>query len=184
MKPPLLTTPRLQLTWPTPAQIGGYHQAILGTRIFDTLEWDGPTSDRDLHEYWEEARQSDWTDPRNDLVVAVIETSSGRCVGGMALITGDHCSADAGYALAPDVHGKGYATEGLRALRDDGFANRGLQRITAGIFVGNHASRRVAEKCGFRLEGTRRRSVLKRGQWLDDWLFAITRPDWDELRKT
>jgi RimJ/RimL family protein N-acetyltransferase len=46
-------------------------------------------------------------------------------------------------------------------------------------FVGNHAPRRVLEKQGFVYEGTQRRCVCKRGLWLDQWMIAITRPDWE-----
>ena len=44
-----------------------------------------------------------------------------------------------------------------------GFRERGLQRIEWLAFVGNEASRRVAEKAGFRSEGTCRsgRSYLR-----------------------
>jgi hypothetical protein len=49
----------------------------------------------------------------------------------------------------------------------------------AGVFVGNHASRRIFEKNGFQLEGTRRRAVRKRGRFVDEWLSGLLR---EELR--
>ena len=38
------------------------------------------------------------------------------------------------------------------------------------------------EKLGFELEGTMRRCICKRGVWLDQWMIAITRPDWEALQ--
>ena len=42
-QPPLIETERLLLTWPTPEQIDGYYDSIIGTNIFDTIFWDGPS---------------------------------------------------------------------------------------------------------------------------------------------
>lgn len=56
-------------------------------------------------------------------------------------------------------------------------------QIFANVFVGNQASRNVVEKLGFRFEGIHRRAALKRGQWLDEWSLAITRPDWESRLK-
>ena len=44
--------------------------------------------------------------------------------------------------------GKGYATEGARALIRRGFSALGLRRVLATTYEHNHASRRVMEKLG------------------------------------
>lgn len=178
---PRIETERLVLTWPNEAQIDGYHQAIVGTDLFDTLLWDGPESDRDLHDYWERNRRTELADPFS---LAIIERSTDACIGGLALrpVEGDHRILDLGYALAPAWHGRGLGTEAVGALIDHGFAHREAERVFAMIFVGNHASRRLAEKCGMAYEGTLRRTVLKRGRWLDEWMLAVTRPDWERNR--
>jgi RimJ/RimL family protein N-acetyltransferase len=177
-QPPLIETPRLLLTWPTREQIDGYHLSIIGTRMFDTIQWDGPQGPDELHEYWEEKRNAE---AGRSLEVAIIEKASDRYIGGAGLrnVDGNPAILDIGYALAPDCHGRGYATEAVGALIDEAFRNRGAERVTAMIFVGNTASRKVVEKLGFLFEGTLRRAVLKRGAWLDEWLLAITRPDWE-----
>jgi RimJ/RimL family protein N-acetyltransferase len=56
--------------------------------------------------------------------------------------------AELGYRLRRSVWGKGYATEGSRALIDKGFADLGVRRIVAETLAGNAASRRVLEKSG------------------------------------
>ena len=50
--------------------------------------------------------------------------------------------------------GKGYATEGSRALINMGFTDLGVQRVFAHTMTVNTASRRVMEKCGLTLVHT------------------------------
>ena len=55
-----------------------------------------------------------------------------------------------GWVLAPPVHGKGYATEGVRAVLAWGDRRFGSARTVCLIHPDNQASLRVAEKCGYR----------------------------------
>jgi RimJ/RimL family protein N-acetyltransferase len=57
---------------------------------------------------------------------------------------------EVGWALARAAHGKGYATEAVRAVLTWGEAHFGTTRFACMIDPGNHASERVAEKVGFR----------------------------------
>ncbi|MBD5633098.1 MAG: GNAT family N-acetyltransferase [Candidatus Eremiobacteraeota bacterium] len=54
-----------------------------------------------------------------------------------------------GWALVPDAHGKGYATEALRAVVAWGDERFGRARTVCLIDAENVASIRVAEKCGY-----------------------------------
>ena len=54
-----------------------------------------------------------------------------------------------------------------------------MEKVEACAFLGNLGSRRVLEKCGFAQEGLTRKAVLKRGRWLDEWVFGITREEWE-----
>lgn len=53
-----------------------------------------------------------------------------------------------GYRLAKAVWGRGYATEGSRALIDKGFSELGVERVVAHTMTVNTGSRRVMEKAG------------------------------------
>jgi len=55
-----------------------------------------------------------------------------------------------GWALAPQAHGKGYATEGVRAAVAWGDVNFESRRTACIIQPENAASTRVAVKCGYR----------------------------------
>ena len=56
--------------------------------------------------------------------------------------------AELGYRLCRSAWGKGYATEGSRALIGKGFTELGVQRVVAETVAGNRGSRRVLEKSG------------------------------------
>ncbi len=58
-----------------------------------------------------------------------------------------------GYWLGAPFWGRGYATEAVRALIDHAFGALGHDALQAGARVGNPASRRVLEKCGFQWTG-------------------------------
>lgn len=56
---------------------------------------------------------------------------------------------ESGWVLASGAHGKGYATEAVRAIVAWGDAHFGLPRTACIIQPENTASIRVAEKCGY-----------------------------------
>ena len=65
-----------------------------------------------------------------------------------------HNRAEIGYILAQPYWGKGIMTEAIKAVLDYGFNEMRLNRIQALIDPRNEASKRVAEKHGFKYEGT------------------------------
>jgi [ribosomal protein S5]-alanine N-acetyltransferase len=80
--------------------------------------------------------------------------------------------------------GKGYATEAADLLVKYLFESRPVQRIACTVAPENVASRRVAEKCGFSLEGRNRRLLFVRGDYMDADQFSIVRPEWEERRRS
>jgi RimJ/RimL family protein N-acetyltransferase len=82
--------------------------------------------------------------------------------------------AEIGWVLDPAVQGRGLGTEFAAALRDIALDGLGVRRIEASCFAENHASRRVMEKIGLRLEGVFREESLHRsGRWLDGASYAL-----------
>jgi RimJ/RimL family protein N-acetyltransferase len=60
---------------------------------------------------------------------------------------------DLGYRLTRSAWGRGYATEGSRALVRKAFMELGARRVVATALVANGASTRVMEKVGLRPAG-------------------------------
>ena len=78
--------------------------------------------------------------------------------------------------------GRGYTTEAVQLTVDYLFATKKQHRIHLVIVPGNAASRRVAEKCGFVLEGTVRGAFFNHGTNHDVLLYSLLRTDprpWD-----
>ncbi|MEV8144693.1 GNAT family N-acetyltransferase [Specibacter sp. NPDC078709] len=86
-----------------------------------------------------------------------------------------------GYRLRHAAWGKGYATEGSRALIAKGYTEFGVQRVVASTMAVNTASRRVLENSGMRLVRTFVADwpVSIPGDEHGDVEYAITRDEWE-----
>jgi RimJ/RimL family protein N-acetyltransferase len=116
---------------------------------------------------------------------AVIEKATGDFVGWFHLRPppdgGQPDEPELGYRLRKSAWGKGYATEGSRALIRKVFTDLGARRVFAETMVVNTASRRVMEKAGLKLVRTFHQP------WPDpipgdehgDVEYALTREEWE-----
>lgn len=86
------------------------------------------------------------------------------------------------YALAPHAE-RGYMTEGLRAVISRAFGRLHLHRLEASIQPGNHKSRRLVQRLGFRREGFSPRYLKIAGEWRDHERWAITAEDWVKISR-
>jgi RimJ/RimL family protein N-acetyltransferase len=73
--------------------------------------------------------------------------------------------------------GRGWITEAVQLAVDYLFATKKQGRIQLVIVPGNAASRRIAEKCGFQLEGTARGAFYNRGRNQDVLVYSLLRDD-------
>jgi RimJ/RimL family protein N-acetyltransferase len=123
------------------------------------------------------------------LALAVEEQRTGRVVGDVMLrlepchsvvsTPAREWEGTIGYALHPDVQGRGLAAEAAAELLAIGFRDLGLRRITADAYADNIASNRVLRRIGMRHEATiRAKSLGKDGAWLDDNMWALLREEW------
>lgn len=76
----------------------------------------------------------------------------GRIIGYLNDVRLENNGLEVGYVMSPAHWNRGYCTEMLAAVRDALF-RLGFAALRAGYFEGNHASRRVMEKCGLRPTG-------------------------------
>ena len=102
---------------------------------------------------------------------AVEEKDSGRFVGRIGCINPEGWPAfEVGWTLKREFWGKGYATEGARRSLEYAFNELDKPHVVSLIHADNHASIRVAERLGEKLEGTA--SVMG----LDVLVYGIDRP--------
>ncbi|MEV4706596.1 GNAT family N-acetyltransferase [Actinoplanes sp. NPDC049316] len=89
----------------------------------------------------------------------------------------DPAAGEVGFFVAPAARGRGYATAALTAVCRWGFEALGLERVEWRAEVGNDASRRVAQKAGFTMEGLLRRALVTGGTRRDCWIGSLLRED-------
>jgi len=77
----------------------------------------------------------------------------------------------------PEHAGQGYTTEAVRLMVDYLFASKKINRLSLVIVPDNAPSRRIADKCGFQLEGTARGAFYNAGQNHDVLLYSLLRHD-------
>lgn len=82
-------------------------------------------------------------------------------------------NAELWFKLAPEYWGKGYTAEAALVLMEFGFTRLLLHRIEAGVATENTASIRVLEKIGMKREGLRRKILPIRGEWKDNYHYAL-----------
>ncbi|MBF4162429.1 GNAT family N-acetyltransferase [Nocardioides sp. CBS4Y-1] len=92
----------------------------------------------------------------------------------------DPTTAELGYRLHRAAWGRGYATEGSRALLEHAFATLGLASVWAETMAVNARSRAVMEKLGLTHEATRvhRWEDPLPGAELGEVTYRITREGW------
>lgn len=81
------------------------------------------------------------------------------------------------YNLIPESWNKGYGTETARTLVKFGFDTLKLHKIEAGVATENTKSIKVLEKAGMTREGLRRKILPIRGEWKDNYHYAIVEGD-------
>ncbi|MBE6446615.1 MAG: GNAT family N-acetyltransferase [Alphaproteobacteria bacterium] len=89
-----------------------------------------------------------------------------------------------GCYMGEEYTGKGYMTEAILALESE-FFNRGMNRIQICTEKGNVMSRRLAERCGYQLEGIMRDNDLSAsGKAIRSTaIYSKLKSEWAQQRK-
>ncbi|MEU2671129.1 GNAT family N-acetyltransferase [Streptomyces sp. NPDC007164] len=119
---------------------------------------------------------------------AADEKTTGTFLGWFAFRPLDEQSplaVELGYRLNKAAWGKGYATQGSRALIDKGFTDLGVRRVTANTMTVNTRSRRVMEKAGlsFLRSFTEDWPETIPGSEHGDVEYELVRADWEQEQK-
>jgi RimJ/RimL family protein N-acetyltransferase len=122
---------------------------------------------------------------RQDLVLAI--EVNGEAAGGIGI---HHLkdvyryNGEIGYWLSEMYWGKGIMTDAVAAVVDFAFNHSRWIRIFANIFENNPASMKVLEKNGFGLEAIHKRTVMKEGVVMDEYLYALLKEHWFQRQKS
>lgn len=114
---------------------------------------------------------------------AVIEKSSGECIGQIAYFrvdTNNH-QGEIEYVVGPAFQGRGFATEMTKAVIKFGFEEINFNRIEIDCRTVNEASKKVIEKCGLTYEGTFRDYFWRKDHYEGRMVFSILKHEYEEL---
>ena len=112
--------------------------------------------------------------PDGELHLAIAEPGTDAVLGSIGLLrpVPEARRAEIGYWVAAAHRGRGVAAEATRLLAARAFAEHGLHRLEIHAHPDNAASRRVAERAGFRFEGVLRGYEELKGRLDDVAMYA------------
>ena len=95
----------------------------------------------------------------------------------------DPRQATIGITLAHGFHGKGFAMEAAATLLNYAFEKLDLHRVRADTDPQNTAAWRLLECLGMRREAHLKQSLWFKGQWTDEYFYAILKREWLNCRQ-
>ncbi|MFP5253713.1 MAG: GNAT family N-acetyltransferase [Actinomycetes bacterium] len=138
-----------------------------------------PYSMADAHAFVEELVPQGWRDDRDYAFAVHAADGDGveRYAGTISLRPEGSLRAEIAYGSHPWCRGKGVMERALRLLLDWGFAELDLAMVIWWANRGNWASRKLAWRLGFTMEGTVRSWLPQRGELRDGWVGTLLRDD-------
>jgi RimJ/RimL family protein N-acetyltransferase len=129
---------------------------------------------RTAFEQWER----DWADSGATRAFAVRDAETGRLIGGCQVRLREKRMAELSYWTFAPHRRRGFARRAVVLACRFAFDCLGVDRIEAYVEPDNLASRKVAEKVGFREEGlVRKRELTPRGERRDMVLYGLLDED-------
>ncbi len=114
-------------------------------------------------------------------IVLGIETLDGKLIGTMGLhrINGKDRTALTGALIGEKEYwGKGYGTDAKMTLLDYAFNTLNLRKINSSVYAFNKRSLKYNLKCGYKIEGVRKKQIFRNGKYHDEILIAVFKEDW------
>ena len=177
VEPVSLTAGRLHLRPFEPWDAG---EVLAACQDADVQRWTtvpSPYTEADARHYVEVLSPQGWQDGTT-ASFAVLDATTARLLGSMALMGIAEGSAEVGYWTAPEARRKGVTAEALGAVCRWGFGALGLQRVLWRARVDNLGSRAVAESAGFVVEGLQRAGLVEPdGTRADAWTGSLLATD-------
>lgn len=111
---------------------------------------------------------------------AIALADSNQLIGDCAIHTlgAEPQIIEIGFTLAQEHQGKGYIHEALCALFDYIFSTLNKHKVIAFTDVQNEKSISVLERLGMRREGHLLQNYLSKGNWVDEYQYAILQSEW------
>ncbi|MER8044184.1 GNAT family N-acetyltransferase [Streptomyces sp. NPDC094032] len=176
MEPITLTTDRLRLRLFTPQDAEAVYAACQDPDIQRWTTVPSPYQRKDADFFVNRLVPEGWSTDR-EYTFAVEPVQGGPLLAATGLMARGEGVREVGFWLAREHRGKGYMTETVGAVAHWAFTSLGCHRLLWRAEVGNTASRAVAERSGFTLEGVERAGLVNNGTVRDAWLGSLLPSD-------
>jgi RimJ/RimL family protein N-acetyltransferase len=175
MDPVTLTTARLVLRTVGPQDTDAVHAACQDPDIQRWTTIPSPYLYEHAESFTEHLAADSWANGSMFTFAAFLP--AGTLVGMLGLTMRSLGTAEVGYWTAKEHRGNGYTTEAVRTAAQWAFTQASVDRVEWRAEVGNHASRTVAERAGFTIEGTLRSAINNKGVRRDCWVGSLLPSD-------
>ena len=173
-----LETPRLWLRWPRAADAPAIQRYCSRWEVAQyTARIPHPYPEGSAERFIFSAREGN-ASGRNLTLMMTTSRDKREPIGAISMESRGVDRLVLSYALAPEVWGKGYASEAVEAMVDAAFALTKAIDVSASVRVENPSSRRVLEKAGFQYVGTALQGAPARGGLVDCDRLQIRRAEW------
>jgi RimJ/RimL family protein N-acetyltransferase len=175
MEPVTLTTPRLLLRAVGPQDTDAVYAAVQDPDIQRWTTIPSPYLAEHARSFTEQMVPDGWTE--GSMFTFGVFLPTGGLAGMLALTMRSLGTAEVGFWTAKEHRGHRYTSEATLAAARWAFTRMAIDRVEWRAEVGNHASRAVAERAGFTVEGTLRSSLNNKGVRRDCWVGSLLPSD-------
>jgi RimJ/RimL family protein N-acetyltransferase len=125
------------------------------------------------------------TEEGASLVLAVVLQKTEKVIGEVSLVwhSQAHQQGEVGFVFHPDYQGYGYAIEATNVILSLGFEAFELHRIYGRCDARNVASYKLMERLGMRREAHYIHNEIFKGEWGDEFVYAILQDEWLAKKK-
>ncbi|PZT69360.1 GNAT family N-acetyltransferase [Streptomyces sp. SW4] len=175
MEPVTLTTDRLVLRTVGPQDTDAVYAACQDPDIQRWTTIPSPYLPGHARDFTERMVPDGWAS--DTMFTFGVFLPGGDLTGMLGLTMRSPGTAEIGFWAAKEHRGNGYVTEAALAVCRWAFTERKIDRVEWRAETGNTASRAVAERAGFTLEGTLRAGLDNKGVRRDCWIASLLPSD-------
>lgn len=147
----------------------------------NVVGWSFPVSKREQMQWYERA-----VSDKKNLRFTIVLKENDQPVGMVTLSSLDwqNRSATHGIKLHPSCpKGEGIATDAVMTLMQYAFEEVGLHRLETTRIEYNEASKKLYEKCGWKIEGVKKEAIYRSGEFHDLFVVGILEEDYRKAKE-
>ncbi|QKW27840.1 GNAT family N-acetyltransferase [Streptomyces seoulensis] len=175
MEPAVLTTDRLLLRTVGAADTAAVYAAAQDPDIQRWTTIPSPYLYEHARGFVEQQVPEGWAD--GSMCTFGVFLPHGELAGMLGVTMRSLGAAEIGFWAVKEHRGNGYVAEAAGAAARWAFTHLGVDRLEWRAEVGNRASRAVAERAGFTVEGTLRSALDNNGARRDCWVGSLLPSD-------